>query len=98
MSDAASLSASASATARGGSGFSGDGSECDFRGRYHADSTMWELSVAYGATVQDRGCPYHRECAGLARIQFGFCAPSAAAAAEASAEASATSAAISSSS
>lgn len=26
--------------------------ECDFRGRYHADSKMWELSVAYGATVQ----------------------------------------------
>lgn len=26
--------------------------ECDFRGRYHADSKMWELSVAYGATLQ----------------------------------------------
>mgnify|MGYP000855666813 FL=1 len=26
--------------------------ECDFRGRYHADSKMWELNVAYGATVQ----------------------------------------------
>ena len=26
--------------------------ECDFRGRYHADSKTWELSVAYGATLQ----------------------------------------------
>ena len=26
--------------------------ECDFRGRYHADSKMWELNVVYGATVQ----------------------------------------------
>ena len=26
--------------------------ECDFRGRYHADSKMWELSVAYGAALQ----------------------------------------------
>lgn len=26
--------------------------ECDFRGRYHADSKTWELSVAYGAALQ----------------------------------------------
>ena len=26
--------------------------ECDFRGRYHAGSKTWELSVAYGAALQ----------------------------------------------
>lgn len=53
VSDTASPSASASASASA----AGPASrvtiqECDFRGRYHADSKMWELSVAYGATVQ----------------------------------------------
>lgn len=26
--------------------------ECDFRGRYHYDSKVWELSVVYGATLR----------------------------------------------
>ena len=51
VSDAASPSASASATATGPAS-QVTIQECDFRGRYHADSKMWELSVAYGATVQ----------------------------------------------
>ena len=51
VSDAASPSASASATAAGLAS-QVTVQECDFRGRYHADSKMWELSVAYGATVQ----------------------------------------------
>ena len=51
VSDAASPSASASATAAGPVS-QVTVQECDFRGRYHADSKMWELSVAYGATVQ----------------------------------------------
>ena len=51
VSDAASPSASASATAAGPAS-QVTVQECDFRGRYHADSKMWELSVAYGATVQ----------------------------------------------
>ena len=51
VSDAASPSASASATAAGPASRVTI-QECDFRGRYHADSKMWELSVAYGATVQ----------------------------------------------
>ena len=55
VSDAASPSASASASPSATA--AGPASrvtiqECDFRGRYHADSKMWELSVAYGATVQ----------------------------------------------
>lgn len=60
--------------------------ECDFRGRYHADSKMWELSVAYGATVQG-GAPSASAAAS------GSASASAAASAEASTEASATSAA-----
>ncbi len=51
VSDAASPSASASATAAGPASRVTI-QECDFRGRYHADSKMWELSVAYGATIQ----------------------------------------------
>ena len=60
--------------------------ECDFRGRYHADSKMWELSVAYGATLQGgtTGGTASAAASGSAS------APSSAAA---SAEASATSAA-----
>ena len=58
--------------------------ECDFRGRYHADSKMWELSMAYGATVQGGVSSASATASGSAS------APSSAAA---SAEASATSAA-----
>lgn len=49
VSEAASPSASASAA---GPASQVTVQECDFRGRYHADSKMWELSVAYGATLQ----------------------------------------------
>lgn len=53
VSDAASPSASATASASAaGPASQVTVQECDFRGRYHADSKMWELSVAYGATVQ----------------------------------------------
>lgn len=62
--------------------------ECDFRGRYHADSKMWELSVAYGATVQGGAPSASAVASGSASVSS-----SAAASAEASAEASATSAA-----
>ena len=49
VSDAASPSATATAA---GPASQVTVQECDFRGRYHADSKMWELSVAYGAPVQ----------------------------------------------
>ncbi|WP_049342121.1 DUF6318 family protein [Rothia mucilaginosa] len=62
--------------------------ECDFRGRYHADSKMWELSVAYGATVQGGAPSASAAASGSASVPS-----SAAASAEASAEVSATSAA-----
>ena len=53
VSEAASPSASASASATAAGPVSQVTiQECDFRGRYHADSKMWELSVAYGATLQ----------------------------------------------
>ena len=53
VSEAASPSASASASATAAGPVSQvTVQECDFRGRYHADSKMWELSVAYGATLQ----------------------------------------------
>ena len=97
VSDAASLSASASASATA----AGPASrvtiqECDFRGRYHADSKMWELSVAYGATVQGGASTASAAASGAAS---GSASPStsepssAAASVEASVEASATSAA-----
>lgn len=60
--------------------------ECDFRGRYHADSKMWELSVAYGATLQGG------TTGGTASAAASGSA-SASSSAAASAEASATSAA-----
>lgn len=60
--------------------------ECDFRGRYHADFKMWELSVAYGATLQGGASTASAAASGSASA-------SAAASAEASTEASATSAA-----
>ena len=62
--------------------------ECDFRGRYHADFKMWELSVAYGATVQGGAPSASAVASGSASVPS-----SAAASAEASTEASATSAA-----
>ena len=87
VSDAASPSASATATAAGPAS-QVTVQECDFRGRYHADSKMWELSVAYGATVQGGAPSASAAASGSASVPS-----SAAASAEASAEASATSAA-----
>ena len=87
VSDAASPTASATASAAGPASRV-TVQECDFRGRYHADSKMWELSVAYGATVQG-GAP----SASAAASGSASAPPSAAASAEASAEVSATSAA-----
>ena len=81
VSDAASPSASASAAVPASRVTV---QECDFRGRYHADSKMWELSVAYGATVQGGVSSASAAASGSASE------PSSAAA---SAEASATSAA-----
>ena len=69
--------------------------ECDFRGRYHADSKMWELSVAYGATLQG-GTAQGGASQGTASAAASGSASapsSAAASAGASGEASATSAA-----
>ncbi|WP_304192522.1 DUF6318 family protein [Rothia mucilaginosa] len=65
--------------------------ECDFRGRYHADSKMWELSVAYGATLQG-GTAQGGASQGAASAAASGSA-SASSSAAASAEASATSAA-----
>mgnify|MGYP001736006942 FL=1 len=62
--------------------------ECDFRGRYHADSKMWELSVAYGATLQGGASTASAAASGAASAS-----ESVSASAEASTEASATSAA-----
>lgn len=95
VSDAASPTASATAA---GPASRVTVQECDFRGRYHADSKMWELSVAYGATVQggtaqggatQGGAP----SASAAASGSASVPSSAAASAEASTEASATSAA-----
>ena len=94
VSDAASPSTSASATAAGPAS-QVTIQECDFRGRYHADSKMWELSVAYGATIQG-GAAQGGTAQGTASTAASGAASassSAAASAEASAEASATSAA-----
>lgn len=97
VSDAASPTDSATASAAGPAS-QVTVQECDFRGRYHADSKMWELSVAYGATVQggtaqggatQGGAP----SASAAASGSASVPSSAAASAEASAEASATSAA-----
>lgn len=87
VSDAASPTASATASAAGPASRV-TVQECDFRGRYHADSKMWELSVAYGATLQGGASTASTAASGSAS------APSSAAAStEASTEASATSAA-----
>ena len=87
VSDAASPSASASATAAGLAS-QVTVQECDFRGRYHADSKMWELSVAYGATLQGGASTASAAASGAASAS-----ESVSASAEASTEASATSAA-----
>ena len=96
VSDAASPSASASATAAGLAS-QVTVQECDFRGRYHADSKMWELSVAYGATVQggtaQGGASTASAAASGAASGSASVPSSAATSAEASVEASATSAA-----
>lgn len=84
VSDAASPSATATAA---GPASQVTVQECDFRGRYHADSKMWELSVAYGATVQGSAAQGGVSSASAAA------SGSASASATASAEASATSAA-----
>lgn len=81
VSEAASPSASASAA---GPASQVTVQECDFRGRYHADSKMWELSVAYGATLQGGASSASAAASGSA---------SASSSAGASGEASATSAA-----
>lgn len=96
VSDAASPTASATASAAGPAS-QVTVQECDFRGRYHADSKMWELSVAYGATVQGgtaQGGASTASAAASGAASGSASAPSSAAAsAEASTEASATSAA-----
>lgn len=81
VSDAASPTASATAA---GPASRVTVQECDFRGRYHADSKMWELSVAYGATLQGGASTASAAASGSASTP---------ASAAASAEASATSAA-----
>lgn len=101
VSEAASPSASASASATAaGPASQVTVQECDFRGRYHADSKMWELSVAYGATLQ--GGPTQggtaqggasQGTASAAASGSASAPSSAASSAGASAEASATSAA-----
>ncbi len=83
VSDAASPTASATASAAGPAS-QVTVQECDFRGRYHADSKMWELSMAYGATVQGGAPSASAVASGSASVSSS---------ASASAEASATSAA-----
>ena len=95
VSEAASPSASATASASAaGPASRVTVQECDFRGRYHADSKMWELSVAYGATVQGAatqgGATQGGVSSASAAASGSASVPSSAAA---SAEASATSAA-----
>ncbi|ATF63816.1 transcriptional regulator [Rothia mucilaginosa] len=96
VSDAASPTASATASAAGPAS-QVTVQECDFRGRYHADSKMWELSVAYGATVQggtaQGGASTASAAASGAASGSASVPSSAATSAEASVEASATSAA-----
>jgi len=87
VSDAASPTASATASAAGPASRV-TVQECDFRGRYHADSKMWELSVAYGATLQGGASTASAAASGAASAS-----ESVSASAEASTEASATSAA-----
>lgn len=92
VSDAASPTASATASAAGPAS-QVTVQECDFRGRYHADSKMWELSVAYGATVQGGTAQGGASTASAAASGAASGSASTPASAAASAEASATSAA-----
>ena len=64
--------------------------ECDFRGRYHPDSKMWELSVAYGATVQGSAAQGGVSSASAAASGSASLPSSAAASAEASATSAAS--------
>lgn len=89
VSDAASPSASASATAAGPASRVTI-QECDFRGRYHADSKMWELSVAYGATVQGSAAQGGVSSASAAASGSASLPSSAAASTEASATSAAS--------
>ena len=94
VSDAASPSASATASASAaGPASQVTVQECDFRGRYHADSKMWELSVAYGATVQGGTAQGGASTASVAASGAASGSASVPSSAAASAEASATSAA-----
>lgn len=90
VSDAASPSASATAA---GPASQVTVQECDFRGRYHADSKMWELSVAYGATLQGGTAQGGASSASAAASGSASAPSSAPSSAGASGEASATSAA-----
>ena len=92
VSDAASPTASATACAAGPAS-QVSVQECDFRGRYHADSKMWELSVAYGATVQGGTAQGGASTASAAASGAASGSASVPSSAAASAEASATSAA-----
>lgn len=93
VSDAASPNASATASASAaGPASQVTVQECDFRGRYHPDSKMWELSVAYGATVQGSAAQ-GASTASAAASGAASASESVSASAEASTEASATSAA-----
>ncbi|WP_455123732.1 DUF6318 family protein [Rothia mucilaginosa] len=89
VSDAASPTASATATAAGPAS-QVTVQECDFRGRYHADSKMWELSVAYGATVQGSAAQGGAPSASAAASGSASTPASAAASAEASATSAAS--------
>ena len=89
VSDAASPTASATASAAGPAS-QVTVQECDFRGRYHADSKMWELSVAYGTTLQGGAT---QGTASAAVSGAASASESVSGSAEASVEASATSAA-----
>lgn len=102
VSEAASPSASAIASATASATVSATAAgpasqvtiqECDFRGRYHADSKMWELSVAYGATLQGGTTQGGTSSASAAASGSASAPSSTASSAGASSEASATSAA-----
>ncbi|WP_306525402.1 DUF6318 family protein [Rothia mucilaginosa] len=91
VSDAASPTASATASASAaGPASQVTVQECDFRGRYHADSKMWELSVAYGATAQGSAAQGGVSSASAAASGSASTPASAAASAEASATSAAS--------
>ena len=91
VSEAASPSASATASATAaGPASQVTIQECDFRGRYHADSKMWELSVAYGATLQGGTTQGGTSSASAAASGSASASSSAAASAEASATSAAS--------